>query len=156
VNVSIPDDVLTFLAENLRSNIRQIEGAIKKLGAKSFLTGRHVTMELARNCISELLGGAEPVTVTVDKIFASIQKKYNIKREDIVSSKRTKDIANARHITVYTIRSVTDMSLPNIGKIIDRDHSTVLSSIEAVEKKMAQNPVYRAEIEELVKEIKGS
>ena len=156
VNVSIPDDVLTFLAENLRSNIRQIEGAIKKLGAKSFLTGRHVTMDLARNCISELLGGAEPVTVTVDKIFASIQKKYNIKREDIVSSKRTKDIANARHITVYTIRSVTDMSLPNIGKIIDRDHSTVLSSIEAVEKKMAQNPVYRAEIEEFVKEIKGN
>ena len=156
VNVSIPDEVLTFLAENLRSNIRQIEGAIKKLGAKSFLTGRHVTMELARSCISELLGGAEPVTVTVDKIFASIQKKYNIKREDIVSSKRTKDIANARHITVYTIRSVTDMSLPNIGKIIDRDHSTVLSSIEAVEKRMAQNPVFRAEIEEMVKEIKGS
>ena len=156
VNVSIPDEVLSFLAENLRSNIRQIEGAIKKLGAKSFLTGRHVTMDLARNCISELLGGAEPVTVTVDKIFASIQKKYNIKREDIVSSKRTKDIANARHITIYTIRSVTDMSLPNIGKIIDRDHSTVLSSIEAVEKKMAQNPVYRAEIEEMVKEIKGS
>ena len=155
VNVSIPDEVLTFLAENLRSNIRQIEGAIKKLGAKSFLTGRHVTMELARSCISELLGGAEPVTVTVDKIFASIQKKYNIKREDIVSSKRTKDIANARHITVYTIRSVTDMSLPNIGKIIDRDHSTVLSSIEAVEKRMSQNPVFRAEIEEMIKEIKG-
>ena len=156
VSVSIPDEVLTFLAENLRSNIRQIEGAIKKLGAKSFLTGRHVTMELARSCISELLGGAEPVTVTVDKIFASIQKKYNIKREDIVSSKRTKDIANARHITVYTIRSVTDMSLPNIGKIIDRDHSTVLSSIEAVEKKMAQNPVFRTEIEEMIKEIKGN
>ena len=59
VNVSIPDDVLTFLAENLRSNVRQIEGAIKKLGAKSFLTGRHVTMELARDCISDLLGCAE-------------------------------------------------------------------------------------------------
>ncbi len=156
VNVSIPDDVLTFLAENLRSNIRQIEGAIKKLGAKSFLTGRHITMELARSCISELLGGAEPVTVTVDKIFAAVLKKYNIRREDIVSGKRTKEIANARHVTVYVIRSVTDMSLPNIGKIIDRDHSTVLSSIEAIEKRMAQNPVFRAEIEEMIKEIKGS
>jgi len=156
VSVSIPDDVLTFLAENLRSNIRQIEGAIKKLAAKSFLTGRYITMELARSCISELWDGAEPVTVTVDKIFAAVQKKYNIKREDIVSGKRTKEIANARHVTVYAIRSVTDMSLPNIGKIIARDHSTVLSSIEAVEKRMAQNPVYRAEIEEMIKEIKGS
>ena len=155
-NVSIPEDVLTFLAENLRSNIRQIEGAIKKLGAKSFLTGRHVTMELARSCISELLGGAEPVTVTVDKIFAAVYKKYNIKREDIVSSKRQKEIANARHITVYIIRTITDMSLPNIGKIIDRDHTTVMSSILKVEKQMEQNSVYRSEIEEMVKEIKSS
>ena len=155
-NVSIPEDVLTFLAENLRSNIRQIEGAIKKLGAKSFLTGRLITMELARSCISELLGGAEPVTVTVDKIFAAVYKKYDIKKEDIVSSKRTKEIANARHITVYVIRQITDMSLPNIGKIIERDHSTVLSSLDAVEKRMVQNPVFRAEIEEMIKEIKGS
>ena len=155
-NVSIPEDVLTFLAENLRSNIRQIEGAIKKLGAKSFLTGRHVTMELARSCISELLEGAEPVTVTVDKIFASVYKKYNIKRDEIVSSKRTKEIANARHITVYIIRQVTDMSLPNIGKIIERDHSTVISSLDTIEKRMAQNPVFRTEMEEMVKEIKGN
>ena len=155
VNVSIPDDVLTFLAENLRSNIRQIEGAIKKLGAKSFLTGRRVTMELARSCISELLGGAEPVTVTVDKIFAAVYRKYNIKKEDIISSRRTKDIANARHIAIYVIRQVTEMSLPNIGKILSRDHSTVISSIETIEKRMAQNPAFRAEIEEMVKEIKG-
>ena len=155
-NVSIPEDVLAFLAENLRSNIRQIVGAIKKLGAKSFLTGRHVTMELARSCISELLGGAEPVTVTVDKIFAAVYKKYNIKREEIVSSKRTKEIANARHITVYVIRQITDMSLPNIGKIIERDHSTVISSLDTIEKRMAQNPVFRTEMEEMVKEIKGS
>ena len=154
-NVSIPDDVLAFLAENLRSNIRQIEGAIKKLGAKSFLTGRLVTMELARSCISELLGGAEPVTVIVDKIFTAVQKKYEIKREDIVGDKRTKDIANARHITVYVIRSVTDMSLPNIGKILNRDHTTIMSSINTVERLMAKNPVFRTEIEELVKEIKG-
>ncbi len=156
VNVSIPDDVLTFLAENLRSNIRQIEGAIKKLGAKSFLTGRNITMELARSCISELLGGAEPVSVTVDKIFAAVQKKYNIKREEIVSGKRTKDIANARHVTVYIIRSATDMSLPNIGKIIARDHSTVMSSLDTIEKRMASDPVFRAEMEEMVKEIRGN
>ena len=155
-NVSIPEDVLTFLAENLRSNIRQIEGAIKKLGAKSFLTGRLVTMELARSCISELLGGAEPVTVTVDKIFAAVYKKYNIKKEEIVSSKRTKEIANARHITVYVIRQITDMSLPNIGKIIERDHTTVLSSLDTIETRMVQNPVFRTELEEMIKEIKGS
>jgi chromosomal replication initiator protein len=155
VNVSIPDDVLSFLAENLRSNIRQIEGAIKKLGAMSFLSGNRITMEVARSCISELLGGEEPVTVTVDKIFTAVYKKYNIKREDIVSTRRTKDIAAARHVAVYLVRQITDMSLPNIGKIFGRDHSTILSSIDTVEKRMAQDGVFRAEIEEMSKEIRG-
>ncbi len=156
VPITIPDDVLTFLAENLRSNIRQIEGAIKKLGALSFLSGNQITMDAARACVSALLGGAEPVNVTVDKIFASVYKKYDIKREEITGNSRTKDIANARHITVYLIKQITDMSYPNIGKIISRDHSTVISSIEAIEKKMAQSPALRDEIEDLIKEIKGS
>ena len=95
------------------------------------------------------------MTVTVDKIFAAVYRKYNIKKEDIVSSKRTKDIANARHIAIYVIRQVTEMSLPNIGKILGRDHSTVISSIDTIEKRMAQNPAFRAEMEEMVKEIKG-
>lgn len=155
VNVSVNDEVIAFLAENLRSNIRQIEGAIKKLGAMSFLSGTQITLDVARSCISDLLGDAEPVTVTVDKIFAAVYKKYDIKRDDIVGSKRTKDIAAARHITVYLLRSITDMSLPNIGKIIGRDHTTVMSSCETVEKKMSQDPVYRSEIEEMIKEIKG-
>ncbi len=156
VNVKISDEVLSFLAENLRSNIRQIEGAIKKLGAKSFITGCEITMELARGCISELLGGTEPLEVTVDKIFTAIYKKYNVKKEDILSASRTKDIANARHITVYLIRNVVEMSHHNIGKIIGRDHSTVISSLDAIEKKMRQNPIFRTEIEEMVKEIKGA
>ncbi len=156
VHVSIPDDVLTFLAENLRSNIRQIEGAIKKLGAKSFLTGGYISMALARDCISDLLGGVEPISVTVDKIFSMVYKKYDIKKDDIVSGKRTKEIAHARHVTVYILRSATEMSLPSIGKIIGRDHTTIMSSLETVEKRMANDPVFRAEMEEMVKEIKGS
>ena len=156
VNISIPDDVLNFLAENLRSNIRQIEGAIKKLSATSYLSGRPVNMEMARGCISELLGGAEPVTVTVDKVFAAVYKKYNIKREDVLSSNRTKDIANARHIAIYLIRTATDMSLPGIGKLMDRDHATVMSSLKTVEKRMMDNPLFRAEMEDMVKEIKES
>ena len=154
VGLILPDDVLTFLAENLRANIRQIEGAIKKLGAMAFLSGNHITMDVARSCIADLLDGAEPVTVTVDKIFAAVYKKLNVKREDILSSKRTKDIANARHVTAYLIRTLTEMSYPNIGKLLDRDHATVLSSISSVENKLAQNPVFKSLIDEMIKEIK--
>ena len=154
-HIRVPDDVILFLAENLRSNIRQIEGAIRKLSALSFLNGKDISMELARNCISELLGGAEPVNVTVDKIFAAVFKKYNVRRDDLVGARRTKEVASARHITIYLIRKITDMSFPNIGKIFSRDHSTIMSSIETVEKKIQHDSVFNIEINELIKEVNG-
>ena len=155
VHVNIPDEVLTFLAENLRSNIRQIEGAIKKLGAMAFLSGNNITMEIARKCIAELLGDAEPIAVTLDKIFAAIYKKYNIRREDILSPKRNKEIANARHISIYLLRYIAEMSLPSIGRLFGRNHATIHASDELIKKKMAQSPLFAAEIDELIKEIKG-
>jgi chromosomal replication initiator protein len=155
VGITLGDDVLTFLAENLRSNIRQIEGAIKKLGATSFLTGTPVTLEVAQGCINDLLDGETPVSVTVDKIFAAVCSKYGVRREDLVGQKRTKEIAFARHVALFLIRSITDMSLPNIGKIFSRDHSTVLSSVTAIEKKLRTDPAFRRELEAMRKEVEG-
>lgn len=151
--IVIPDEVLTYLAENLRTNIRQIEGAIKKISALCFLSGKEVTIELAKNLMHELLGGAEPVSVTVDKIFLSVYKKYGFSKEELCSARRTKDLALARHITIYLIRNITEMSLPNIGKIFGRDHSTVMSSIYLVEKKMTNDEMFALEINEIQKEI---
>ena len=155
MQIDLPADVLMYLAENLRSNIRQIEGAIKKLTAKSMLDGRNITLELARDCVSDLLGETEPLNVTIDKIFAAIYKKYDISRDDLVGKKRTKEIARARHITIYLIREITEMSYPNIGKIFERDHTTVLSSLEVVAKNITTDPLYAADIDYLKKEIQG-
>ena len=155
VNITLPNDVLTFLGENLRSNIRQIEGAIKKLAALSFISGRSITMEVARDCISELLGGAEPVNVTVDKIFSAIYRKYGISKEDLTGKKRNKEIANARHIAIYLIRELTEMSYPNIGKIFERDHATVISSCNTVTHKLHQDSDFSFDLSELKKDITG-
>ena len=112
-------------------------------------------MELAHSCISELLGGAEPTNVTVDKIFAAIFKRYNIHREDILGTRRTKDVAFARHVSIYLIRSITDMSYPNIGKIFNRDHATVMSSYESIKKKLEADNMCELELNEMRKEITG-
>jgi chromosomal replication initiator protein len=152
-NVKVSDDVIEFLAENLRSNIRQIEGAINKLRAHSFVSGKEITMDLAKGCISELLGGAEPTSVTVEKIFSAIYRKYNIKKEEIIGSRRTKEIAAARHLAIYIIRTVTEMSLHNIGKILGRDHSTVMSSIEKAEKMIRNDPMTDIEVKDIIKEV---
>ena len=112
-------------------------------------------MEMARGCVAELLGGAEPVSVTVDKIFAAVYKKYGIPKEDILGSRRTKEIAFARHVTSYLIRNITEMSLPNIGKLLGRDHSTIISSIDTIEKKLRTDKIFNIEIEQMIKEVNG-
>lgn len=156
IGIEISEEVLEFLAENLRSNIRQIEGAVRKLSAIGFVYDKVITMEVARSCIDELLGGAEPVGVTVDKIFTAVYKKYGIKKDDIIGERRTKDIAQARHIAIYLIREITDMSFPGIGKILNRNHTTIISSIETVEKKVIASQSFAMEIDDLIKLVKES
>lgn len=153
VHLEIPDDVLIFLAENLRSNIRQIEGAIRKLGALQFLQGKDINMEVAQVCLSEFLGGAEPVSVTVERIFSAMTDRYGISRADMVGKKREKAIAEARHISVYLIREITEMSFPNIGKLYDRDHTTILSSYQKISRRVATDPAFALELGELRKQI---
>ncbi len=155
VGVFIPDDVLTFLGENLRSNIRQLEGAIKKLGALSFLSGKDINMNLARECISELLGGAEPVNITVDKIFGAVFRKYGISKEDLVGPKRNKEIAHARHMAIYLIRDVIDMSFPNIAKIFNRDNATIMASNSKAAMMVQSDPLCEMDFQEMKKEVLG-
>ncbi len=152
--ISVPDEVITYLAENLRSHIRQIEGAVKKLVAMKYLSGNEITMETVKGCMSELLGGAEPIGVTVDKIFIAAEKKYGVSKSDLVGKSRVKEVAQARHVTIHLIRTLTEMSLPAIGKLFNRDHTTILSSLDAVDKKMASSSAFEAEVNNLIKEIK--
>lgn len=153
VSITLSDEVLTFLAENLRSNIRQIEGTIKKLSAIVFLSGRQITLEIAASCLQEITGGVVPVQVVVDKIFAEVYNRYGVDKKELISAKRTKNVAYARHVCIYLIREITEMSFPSIGKMFNRDHSTILSSCELISKKLKTDPVLSIEISEMTKEV---
>ena len=152
--INVSDEIIVYLAENLRSHIRQIEGAVKKLVALKYLSGNEITMDIVKGCMSELLGGAEPIGVTVDKIFVAVEKKYGVNKSELIGKSRVKEVAQARHVAIYLIRTITEMSLPAIGKLFNRDHSTVLSSLEAIDKKMASSTAFEADINNLIKEIK--
>ena len=92
----------------------------------------------------------------IEKIISEVSRKYGVSEDDIRSKKKSENIANARHICVYIIRRMTDLSLPSIGKIFSRDHSTVLSSINKVDLNIKTKKNYEEEIENLIKDIKGS
>ena len=110
-------------------------------------------MEIAAACLQEITGGVVPVQVIVDKIFSAVFNKYGVSKADLLGEKRTKNIAFARHVSVYLIRQITEMSFPGIAKIFNRDHSTMVSSFELISKRINSDPMFNVEISELMKEI---
>ena len=154
LGISVPNDVLMYLGENIKDNIRQIEGALKKLRALAYIQGEEINMHHAKNVVNDVMTNLAQA-VTPAKILTYVSQKYNVPEEDIKSSKRSKDIANSRHITVYLIRKLTDMPLASIGKFFNRDHTTMMSSVENIEKMRRTNPEFDNTLNELMREIKS-
>jgi len=155
IQIKVPEDVLNYLAENLMSNIRQIEGAITKLSALSMVSGEPISIDMAKNCIMELLGGAEPVNVTIDKIFKVVEKRFGVTKDAMLGEKQSKDVALPRHYAVYLISKITSMSFPNIAKLFNRDHSTIHSSFNLIDKKVKLEPEVSVEITAMLDEVKN-
>lgn len=155
VGIEIPDDVVNYIAENIKDSVRNLEGAVNKIGALNKLSGQKISLDLAVRCISDKMVGSEPVNVTIDKILHTVSSHYNITIEDMKSRKRVSNIASARHVAVYIIKKLTDRSLPAIGREFNRDHTTIINSIDTVEKRLASDPAFDAEIKELMRAVKS-
>ena len=153
-NLEVPIDVIDFLAENLQSNIRQIEGVIKKLGAKNLLSGMPITMDMVLTTLPEYLRDTEPIGDTVSRIVDIVSRKYNVTTTDIMGTSRKKEIKTARNVAMYVVRQVTKMSLPQIGAVFARDHSTFHSNISMVESELTTNTLFEAGVAEIMKEVK--
>lgn len=154
-DLDISMDILNFLAENLHDNVRKIEGVIKKLSAKAFLTGTPITMEMARAEVQTYKPQKENQQETARRIISSTAKKYGVSFEDIMGTSRVKEIKTARNVAMYIIRKMTTISLPEIGKIMNRDHATVHSNIKAIETEIRTNSFLDSEINDIIAEVKS-
>ena len=155
MNIELDNKVVDLLAENLRSNVRQIEGAVKKIAAHSFLNGNKITLDLAIKCISDVLTGSDTSNITVDRILDTVARRYGVTVEDIKGNKRNREIAKARHICIYALRKLLDMSFPKMGSILGKDHSTIKSAFDNIDSQMKESSLLEIEVSELIKEIKG-
>lgn len=154
-NLVIPMDVLTYLAEKLQSNIRQIEGVMKKLGANHFLSGMPITIEMVRSTVPEFIRETESDKDIVKNIVSCVSRRFKTTEEDIYGRKRTKEIKTARNVAMRIIRDMTALSLPKIGALMgNRDYSTVHSNLAAIDKQVSIDPVLEAEIADIIKEVK--
>ncbi len=153
-SIRLPDDVAEFLASTMRSNVRELEGGLAKLGAISSLTNHELTLELAKSELKHLLEGREKV-ITIDLVQKVVAEEFGVKISDLKSKRRTRAVVLPRQVAMYLCRTLTGASLPETGNVFGgKDHSTVIHSLKVVEEKKEKDPELRARIEMLIKQLK--
>ena len=158
LHMDMPLDVEEYIANNLKSNIRQLEGAVKNIKANSLIyENKPVTILMAQNAIRDILNDSQPVPVTIGKIITEVARTFNVSEQDIKGNKRAANISRARQVAMYVIKDITQMSMAAIGdEFGGRDHSTVVYAISQTEKAMKTDSRLRETIEDITKNVKDS
>lgn len=156
LNLEIPDSVCRYIANKLKNNIRQLEGAVKKLRAFHLIEEKPINLATAQAAISDIMNTSQPTPVTVDKIIEEVARTFgNVTPEDIRSQKRNSNISEARQISMYIVRETTGLSMVEIGNTFGgRDHSTVVYATRQVENRMKKDPRTKGIVEDIIKNVK--
>ena len=153
MGLEISNEIVEYLAERLHNNIRTIEGVLKKLYAITSFTSVEVTKEKIDEVISIIDPGNIPLEALIEKILMAVGKVYGVSVEDLKSRQKTDTVAKARHVAIYVIKKLTSMTLKEIGAIFGRNHTTVISSLDTVDRNIRTINGYEAQIQQIIKEI---
>lgn len=150
-NIQMPNDVITLLATNIATNIREIEGAYTKIVAYTSLMDMPITMETAQKVLSDMGNTVKTRTITFEGITKVVAEHYNIKQDELFNKKRTQNIAHPRQVAMYLCRELADLSYPKIGELFGgRDHTTVIHAYEKISKNKNTNLALQKELQEMI------
>lgn len=153
MNIEIPKEVCEYIANNVKSNIRQLEGTVKKIKAKNNLDGERPSIKSVQNIISDILNNDTPPEVTVEKIVDEVARTFNVSSEDLRrSNNRSAYISGPRQVAIYVVNELTTLTQENIGKEFGgRDHSTIKYAIDTTKKKMSKDTKLRSIVDDIIK-----
>lgn len=144
--VNITEDILFYIAENIQSNVRELEGALNRLAVYQQMENKGLVLEQAKNILASIISSKKRVT-SIKKIAESVAEFYNITIDDLLKQSRKKEYVKPRQIAMYLIRKELDNSFPSIGDFFGgRDHTTVMHAVEKVEKQMQGKENFKQEV----------
>lgn len=148
--INMPNDVITLLATNIATNIREIEGAYTKIVAYTSLMDMPITVETAQKVLSDMGNTVKTRSITFENITKVVADHYDIKKEELFNKKRTQNIAHPRQVAMYLCRELADLSYPKIGELFGgRDHTTVIHAFEKISKNRNSNIALQKELQEM-------
>ena len=152
--INMPEEILVYIAENIVSNVRELEGALNKLSVYSKLINEPLTLDLAKETLKDLINKDVEKNITPDFILSTVSEHMNVSISDIKSSKRSKDIALARQIVMYLCRQLTDKSLQAIGETVGgKDHATVYNGIKRIEEKTKKDSQFESSLNVIINKL---
>jgi chromosomal replication initiator protein len=153
-NVDLPDDVALTVATYVRSNVRELEGALLQLSARASISGCTITKEMAEE-ILKTIASAGPAGLTVEAVQREVSSYFEVKLHDLKGPKRHRAVSHPRMIAMYLSRQLTSMSYPEIGsRFGGKDHSTIISAVRKIEKKMAEDASLRSVVSTLTARLR--
>jgi chromosomal replication initiator protein len=156
-NLNVANEVMGYIATRIKSNIRELEGALIRIIAYSSLTNREVTVDLASEALKDIISKKQGKHVTIDSIQDVVSSYFNLRVDDLKSQRRTRNVAYPRQIAMYLSRKLTDMSLPKIGEEFGgRDHSTVIHAYEKISENLKTDDSLQNTVNDINKKLTQS
>jgi len=154
--LDMPNEVMLYIANQIDTNIRELEGALIRVQAYSSLVNQDIDASLAADALKDIIPSSKPRMITIQHIQEIVGEKYNVRLEEMLAKKRTKAIAFPRQIAMYLSRELTDSSLPKIGEEFGgRDHTTVIHAHDKITKLMGNDTEFTKEIDQLKEQLKS-
>lgn len=155
LDIALSDEIIELIATKLKSNIRQLEGAVKKIKAMQVLTGERPTMVIAQTAIRDAINEDIPEPISPEMVIQEVAKFFNLTASDLTGKRKTSEISQARHTAMYVLRETTQLSYPDIGNAFGgKDHTSVLYATRQVEQHMQRDQHYKNIVNDLIKNIK--
>lgn len=147
MGIDLPSKVAEFLAQKITSNVRELEGSLKRLAAHSqLLSGKEITLDMTQDVLKDMLRSIDRKT-TIDEIQKKVAEHFNISVKELQSSRRARTVARPRQVAMYLAKQLTSRSLPEIGRKFDRDHTTVMHAVRKVEELIIEDPTLAENVE---------
>ncbi|MBR4761128.1 MAG: chromosomal replication initiator protein DnaA [Clostridia bacterium] len=152
-NITIDENIVYYIAENIKSNTRQLEGVVKKLQAYIAIQKKTPTVSIAQNFIKDVIIDTKPEPISIEKIISEVARSYGVSESDIISSRKTAKLALSRQVAMYIARQTTELSYSAIGEKFGRDHSTVLYNCNRIEEFLRDKPYEKELVDDIIKNL---
>ncbi len=155
LNLTLDENLVYYIAEHIKMNTRQLEGVVKKLQAYVQLQNRVPTLSVVQGFIRDIINDHQPEPIKIEEIIKAVSDAYQVPEKDIISKRKTAPVVFARQVAMYIARETTELSYKAIGDSFGKDHTTVLYTVDKIEKHLKNQPFEREMVDEIIKNLKS-